>query len=274
MSDSANLSPLGKEVIYKDTYDASLLFGIDRIENRNKLIINDELTGVDIWNGYEISWLNPKGKPVIRQAVFSINCQTQNIIESKSFKLYLNSFNQNQFNDQSEVIEIMQRDLSACANGEVSVEFFNVGQINNAQDFSEFECIDELDVDINQYDVDANLLNADATSLVLNQKYVSHLLKSNCPVTGQPDWGSVFIALDGPQLDQESLLKYLISFRQHGEFHEHCVEQIFCDLNRLFNPSSLLVCAKYVRRGGLDINPVRVKNMDVELVKGIRVSRQ
>jgi len=273
MSDSANLSPLGKEVIYKDTYDASLLFGIARSENRNKLTIADPLIGKDFWNGYEISWLNPKGKPVIRQAVFSIDSQSENIIESKSFKLYLNSFNQNQFEHEQQVIDLMQKDLSACAKGEVIVEFFKVGGIQ-ANSFEDFENIDELEVEIDLYDVDASLLKADENTHVLNQKIVSHLLKSNCPVTGQPDWGSVFIQMDGVALDKESVLKYIISYRQHGEFHEHCVEQIFCDLNRLFNPTSLLVCAKYVRRGGLDINPVRVKNADVEVVKGIRVSRQ
>ena len=274
MSDSAQLSTLGKEVVYKDTYDASLLFGISRSENRDKLIITDPLNGVDVWNGYEISWLNSKGKPIIRQAIFTFDCQNENIVESKSFKLYLNSFNQSEIDDEQLVIDTIKTDLSKCANGEVSVEFFNVSEIKSAASFKNFECIDEIDIDVTQYEVDSDLLKADEHSHVLNQQIVSHLLKSNCPVTGQPDWGSVFIQMDGPQLDKASLLKYIISYRQHGEFHEHCVEQIFCDINRLFNPSSLIVCAKYVRRGGLDINPIRIKNAKVMDVKEFRVSRQ
>ena len=274
MSDSANLSPLGKEVVYKDTYDASLLFAISRNENRSKLTITDPLNGVDIWNGYEISWLNSRGKPIVRQAIFSIDCHSENIIESKSFKLYLNSFNQSKIDDEQVVIDMMKADLSKCANGDVTVEFVKVGELKSAPSFKKFECIDDIEINVETYEVDSTLLKADEHSHVLNQKIVSHLLKSNCPVTGQPDWGSVFIQMDGPQLDKESVLKYIISYRQHGEFHEHCVEQIFCDLNRLFDPSSLIVCAKYVRRGGLDINPIRIKNAKVMDVKEFRVSRQ
>lgn len=256
-------SPLGKTSAYIDNYDAALLFPIPRKDKRDELGLSEALPfhGVDIWNAYELSWLNEKGKPVVALAEFFIPASSPNLIESKSFKLYLNSFNQTRFKSIREVQNLLENDLSEAAGAAVHVTVVNLSQTAHSADIQTMDaiCIDDIDVEIETYQTDASLLRTGKVHA--SEVLCSHLLKSNCLVTGQPDWGSVFIEYSGPKIDRASLLKYLISFRQHNEFHEQCVERIFTDLKAHCHCSSLTVYARYVRRGGLDINPFRT---DVE----------
>jgi 7-cyano-7-deazaguanine reductase len=272
---SPEASPLGKASRYKDTYDPTLLFPIARQDKRLEIGIDGSLPfkGQDIWNGYELSWLNMKGKPVVAIAVFGIPAESPCLIESKSFKLYLNSFNQSRFEKVEDVVEKLTADLTSAAQARVDVSIFNVDQAMPHDVISCFkaECIDDLDVEIDKYQADKSLLSC--SDELVCEALCSHLLKSNCLVTGQPDWGSVFISYTGPKIDRESLLKYLISFRQHNEFHEQCVERIFVDLKEQCRCETLTVYARYVRRGGLDINPFR-SDVPGATVKNIRLVRQ
>ncbi|MFW0700673.1 NADPH-dependent 7-cyano-7-deazaguanine reductase QueF [Pantoea sp. R13S299] len=252
---------LGKPTAYHDRYDNSLLQSVPRSLNREPLgLFPDSLpfTGSDIWTLYELSWLNSKGLPQVAVGEVVLDAQSRNLIESKSFKLYLNSFNQTRFADWGEVRQTLERDLSACAEGEARVALFRLNEIEG-QPIGHFEgsCIDEQDIAIEDYRFNADYL-ADATgSEIVEETLVSHLLKSNCLITNQPDWGSVMIRYKGPRIDREALLRYLVSFRQHNEFHEQCVERIFNDVMRFCHPEALTVYARYTRRGGLDINPWR-----------------
>jgi 7-cyano-7-deazaguanine reductase len=268
-------SPLGKSSAYIDTYDATLLFPIPRKDKRDELGLTDDLPfhGVDIWNAYELSWLNEKGKPVVALAEFFIPADSDNLIESKSFKLYLNSFNQTRFKTLREVQNLLENDLSEAAGSPVHVTVVNLGQTAHSADIQTMEavCIDDIDVEIETYQTDAGLLSVESEKT--SETLCSHLLKSNCLVTGQPDWGSVFIDYSGPKIDRAALLKYLISFRQHNEFHEQCVERIFTDLQSQCQCESLTVYARYVRRGGLDINPFR-SNVEGAYPENRRLVRQ
>ena len=252
---------LGKPTAYHDRYDNSLLQAVPRSLNREPLgLYPDSLpfTGGDIWTLYELSWLNSKGLPQVAVGEVVLDAQSRNLIESKSFKLYLNSFNQTRFADWGEVRQTLERDLSACAEGEVRVALFRLNEVEG-QPIGHFDgyCIDEQDIAIDDYRFNADYL-ADATgSEIVEETLVSHLLKSNCLITHQPDWGSVMIRYKGPRIDREALLRYLVSFRQHNEFHEQCVERIFNDVLRFCHPEALTVYARYTRRGGLDINPWR-----------------
>lgn len=253
-------SPLGKQSAYIAEYDPSLLFPIERQAKREEIGIAGELPfeGVDIWNAYEVSWLNEKGKPVVAMAEFFIPAHSPCLIESKSFKLYLNSFNQTRLSSVGEAAGRMRQDLSAAAGIDVRVTLVPLSQLGASANIAQLpgECLDDLDVTIDTYQTDPGLLKSDPDEIV-HERLHSHLLKSNCLVTGQPDWGSVVIDYQGPRLDHEALLKYLISFRQHNEFHEQCVERIFQDVQQHCGASRLTVYARYVRRGGLDINPYR-----------------
>ena len=214
--------------------------------------------GVDLWNCYELSWLLPSGKPVVAIGEFEIPADSPSIIESKSFKLYLNSLNQSVFESREALAEVMSSDLSAAAGKPVKVRLRTLDEVA-AEGVATLpgRCVDDLDVTIEHYDhPQPGLLACDAGHMV-EESLHSHLLKSNCPVTGQPDWGSVVVEYRGAALQAESLLAYLVSFRQHADFHEQCVERIFLDLQRLLQPEKLTVYARYVRRGGLDINPYR-----------------
>ncbi len=260
MNNTVNDSPLGRHSDYKSEYDASLLFPIPRGPKWQELgLAGDNLpfAGTDTWNGVELSWLNQKGKPVIMAGAFMLPHNSPNIIESKSFKLYLNSFNQGRFASAADVQELMTKDLSACAGAPVVVQLFTVNELTT-QGLTQAPgyCIDDLDVTIDSYSLNCDFLAADSANVV-SEVVHSHLLKSNCPVTGQPDWGTLVSEYTGPCLDREGLLKYLCSFRQHQDFHEQCVERIFMDIKRLCGPEALTVYARYVRRGGLDINPWR-----------------
>lgn len=255
-------SPLGKVSAYKTEYDASLLFPIPRAPKRAEIGLPEgravPFFGVDIWNAYELSWLNPKGKPQVALASFIIPADTPNIIESKSFKLYLNSFNQTRLESPEALQQLLRKDLSDATGGAVQVRLTAEPDFARQQ-MGELDglLLDRLDIETDIYEPAPQLLRADQEETPVEETLVSHLLKSNCLVTGQPDWGSVQIRYVGAPIDQEGLLKYLISFRNHNEFHEQCVERIFMDVLRQCKPVKLAVYARYTRRGGLDINPFR-----------------
>ncbi|VXB76889.1 NADPH-dependent 7-cyano-7-deazaguanine reductase [Pseudomonas sp. 8BK] len=261
MHPAAEDSPLGKSSEYIATYTPSLLFPIPRAAKWAELGLSAETLpyqGVDFWNCFELSWLLPSGKPVVAMGEFAIPADSPNIIESKSFKLYLNSLNQSVFNSADELVAVLVQDLSVAAGKPVGVRVRSLAEVTaEGVQAAPGVCIDELDVAISNYEQpQPELLHCDAARVV-EESLHSHLLKSNCPVTGQPDWGTLVVQYRGLALDHASLLAYLVSFRQHADFHEQCVERIFLDLQRLLKPEHLTVYARYVRRGGLDINPYR-----------------
>lgn len=252
---------LGKPTEYHDSYEPSLLQAVPRSMNREPLGLYPEslpFHGCDIWTLYELSWLNAKGLPQVAIGEVNLDASSVNLIESKSFKLYLNSFNQTKFADWGEVRATLERDLSACAQGKVSVALFRLQEIEG-QPIGYFSgyCIDEQDIEVDNYQFTTDYLEKATQPEVVEEQLVSHLLKSNCLITNQPDWGSVQISYRGPRIQREALLRYLVSFRHHNEFHEQCVERIFNDILRFCQPESLSVYARYTRRGGLDINPWR-----------------
>ena len=249
---------LGKQVDYPEVYDPTQLEAVPRRINREPLGIdeNPPFTGEDLWTGYEFSWLNTKGKPVVRILECRVPATSVNLIESKSFKLYLNSFNQARFASEEEVLTLLHQDLSHTAQCPVSVTLLPLNTTELAVQTLPGHCIDELDVEIDTYQPSGHLLKIDEETST-DTTLVSHLLKSNCLITNQPDWGSVMIRYAGPHICEAALLRYIISFRNHNEFHEQCVERIFCDIQRYCKPEKLTVLARYTRRGGLDINPFR-----------------
>lgn len=276
MHPAAEHSPLGKSSEYISTYTPSLLFPIPRAAKWAELGLSAETLpykGVDFWNCFELSWLLPSGKPVVAIGEFSIPADSPNIIESKSFKLYLNSLNQTAFADTASLEATLRTDLSAAADKPVSVRIRSLAEIE-AEGVMALPgvCIDELDISVSNYEHPRpELLRCD-DSRTVEESVHSHLLKSNCPVTSQPDWGSVVVEYRGSALDHASLLEYLVSFRQHSDFHEQCVERIFLDLQRLLKPEKLTVYARYVRRGGLDINPYR--STEEVAFQNVRLARQ
>lgn len=275
-------SQLGKSSAYVDQYDASLLFPLPRLTKREEIgaAINPPFFGADLWTSFEVSWLNLRGKPQVALAHFTIPCETPNLIESKSFKLYLNSFNNTRFADASEVLASLRTDLSEAtwrgseAQGSVGVRLLQAEQFD-AQQVHELDglLLDRLDVECTRYTPAPELLRANHDEAPVSETLVSNLLKSNCLVTGQPDWGSVQISYTGAAIDQESLLRYIVSFRNHNEFHEQCVERIFMDITRQCRPLKLSVYARYTRRGGLDINPLRTSH-PMALPPNVRIARQ
>ncbi|GGQ34590.1 NADPH-dependent 7-cyano-7-deazaguanine reductase QueF [Shewanella litoralis] len=252
---------LGQATVYQAEYDASLLQGVPRKLNRDAIALSGDLPfhGTDIWTGYELSWLNAKGKPVVALLEVQLDINSANLIESKSFKLYLNSFNQTKFDSVEDVQDTLSRDLALCADGDVSVKVieprhFNLERIVDLPG----TCIDDLDIEVTEYEFNPDhLVGSTDPDKNVAETLNSNLLKSNCLITSQPDWGSVMIRYQGPKIDREKLLRYLISFRQHNEFHEQCVERIFVDLKKYCQCTKLTVYARYTRRGGLDINPYR-----------------
>ncbi len=262
-------SPLGKASSYIDQYDASLLFPLPRADKRGELGIAGDppFFGADLWTAFELSWLNPRGKPQLALAHFMVPCESPNIIESKSFKLYLNSFNNTVFADSEAVLAALRKDVSealwrgAPVQGSVGLrliapELFDREPIYELDGLS----LDRLDIECNRYTPAPELLRVTNGEAPVSEVLVSNLLKSNCLVTGQPDWGSVQISYTGDAIDQEGLLQYLVSFRNHNEFHEQCVERIFMDIWTRCKPIKLSVYARYTRRGGLDINPFRTSH--------------
>ena len=259
----ANQSPLGKSSNYSGIYTPSLLYPIQRQPIWEGLGLDPErlpFQGADVWNSYEVSWLTPSGKPAVAavEFVFPLT-STARIVESKSFKLYLNSFNQTVFSDRAEVLRTLESDLSVTAQAPVMVRLLDMTRLQQ-QGLARLpgECLDDLDVQIDTYGYSPDLVRLAQGAGQVRETLNSHLLKSNCPVTGQPDWASVMISYAGPALDRANLLRYLVSFREHADFHEQCVERIFLDLQRVLGPDcELTVYARYLRRGGLDINPWR-----------------
>jgi 7-cyano-7-deazaguanine reductase len=259
-TDPSTTSPLGKPTEYQSRYSPGLLYPIPRQLKRNELGITDgalPFVGEDLWNAYEISWLNPKGKPVVAIGTFRIPADSPNLIESKSFKLYLNSFNQSIFTDVETVSATLARDLSAAAGTPLDISIQPLANRPQAViAIPEGICLDDLDIVCDRYQPAPELLTTQAGEVV-EETLFSHLLKSNCLVTGQPDWAMVVIHYRGEPIDRAGLLRYIVSFRNHNEFHEQCVERIFTDILRHCTPEKLAVHARYTRRGGLDINPFR-----------------
>ena len=271
-------SPLGKSSAYQSQYAPELLFPIPRLQKREEIGLGAgarlPFFGVDIWNAYELSWLNMRGKPQVAIATITAPADSPNIVESKSFKLYLNSFNQTRIAGTDALVELLRQDLSAAFGAPVHVTITTPDAFGSLQ-MGELDgtLLDRLDVEIDQYVPSPELLSASHEEAPVEETLVSHLLKSNCLVTGQPDWGTVQIRYVGPQIDQEGLLRYLIGFREHNEFHEQCVERIFMDVLRQCKPTKLAVYARYTRRGGLDINPWRA-NFSTGKPGNLRTARQ
>lgn len=258
-------SPLGRPTAYRADYAPELLFPISRQSKREELGVSAEalpFTGWDLWNAYELSWLDPRGKPVVAMGTFRVPATSPNIVESKSLKLYLNSFNQTAFDALGAVAEIITRDLSAAAGAPVDVHLQALGEVDRLIGAPAGFLLDGLEVDIHHYQPTPGLLRASGP--VVEEILYSRLLKSNCLVTGQPDWATVAIRYRGPAMDRAALLAYIVSFREHNEFHEQCVERIFCDLMARCQPAELAVWARYTRRGGVDINPFRATRADWE----------
>ena len=270
-------SPLGKPTAYRDTYDPTLLFPIPREEKRAALGITGKLPffGMDVWNAYEVSWLNMRGKPQVAIATLMVPADTPNIVESKSMKLYFNSLNQSKIAGPDALQELLRADLSAAFGANVQVRLVQAADFGKLQ-MGELDglLLDRLDIEVDRYEPDAMLLKVNADEAPVEETLVSHLLKSNCPVTNQPDWASVQIRYAGNPIDQEGLLKYLIGFRQHQGFHEHCVEIIFMDILRQCAPAKLMVSARYSRRGGIDINPWRANFPLAKMPSNDRNARQ
>ena len=262
-------SQLGKSSSYVDQYDAALLFPIARRSKRDEIGLTGTLPffGADLWTAYELSWLNPRGKPQLALARITVPAESTHIVESKSVKLYLNSFNNSVFADAAAVQTRLREDLSAAV-WQAGTVMSSVGvQLVLPQDFDKEPVheldglnLDRLDLECAHYQPAPELLTAQLNEAPVTETLTSQLLKSNCLVTGQPDWGSVRISYTGPQIDQAGLLQYIVSFRNHNEFHEQCVERIFMDIWRRCKPSKLEVYARYTRRGGVDINPWRTSH--------------
>jgi 7-cyano-7-deazaguanine reductase len=285
-------SQLGKSSAYVDKYDASLLFPIPRVDKRREIGIAGapSFFGADLWTAFELSWLNLRGKPQVAIAHITVPCDSINIVESKSFKLYLNSFNNTQFDDAAAVAACMKADLNAALwqragavlgdtqkspiQSSVGVkillpEMFDREPVHELDGLN----LDRLDIECNRFTPAPDLLTAAFDEAPVSEVFASNLLKSNCLVTGQPDWASVRISYEGPQIDQGGLLQYIISFRNHNEFHEQCVERIFMDIWTRCKPIKLSVYARYTRRGGLDINPFRTSYPQA-VPANIRTARQ
>ena len=275
-------SQLGKASAYADQYDASLLFPIPRADKRAEIGIdgNAPFFGADLWTAFELSWLNLRGKPQVAIAHITVPCETPHIVESKSFKLYLNSFNNTRFASEAEVRARIRADVSEAVwrgaehPGTVGVTLL-LPEAFDREPIHELDglLLDRLDVECTRYQPAPELLAAHHDEAPVTETLVSHLLKSNCLVTGQPDWGSVQITYSGAQIDQAGLLQYLVSFRNHNEFHEQCVERIFMDIWTRCRPIKLAVYARYTRRGGLDINPLRTSHPQ-QRPRNVRTARQ
>lgn len=269
-------SPLGRTTEYVSVYSPELLYPIPRRQSREGLGLHSgELPffGADIWTGYELSWLDEGGKPQVMLAQFQVPCDSEFIIESKSFKLYLNSFNQTRFSATDQVRERLLTDLSSVAGAPVEVTLTPLAQLQNTSVGQPGgECLDALPLSVTHYHPEPGLLKVDDSKEVEETLY-SDLLKSNCPVTGQPDWASVQIHYRGRAIDRTALLAYIISFREHQDFHENCVERMFVDLMARCQPQYLSVFARYTRRGGLDINQFRSSDPDAQ-PEPLRLVRQ
>ena len=270
-------SPLGKTTGYLNSYDPGLLFPMARSEKRAELGISGSLPffGMDIWNAYEVSWLNLRGKPQVAIATLQVPADSPNIVESKSLKLYLNSLNQTRVGSTEALADLLRADISAAVGAGIQL------RLTGPEEFGKLTMgeldgllLDRLDIEVDSFRPDPLLLSTDREQPAVEEKLVSHLLKSNCLVTNQPDWASVQIHYVGPAINQEGLLRYLIGFREHQEFHEQCVERIFMDVLRQCAPTKLMVLARYTRRGGIDINPWRSNFSLSKMPSNARNARQ
>ncbi len=270
-------SPLGKATGYSSQYDPGLLFPIARADKRAELGITGSLPffGMDVWNAYEVSWLNLRGKPQVAIATLQVPADSPNIVESKSLKLYLNSLNQTRLASIDALAELLRTDVSAAIGAGIQVRLTGSDQFGKLS-MGELDglLLDRLDIEMDTYQPDPSLLTAEREQVAVEETLVSHLLKSNCLVTNQPDWASVQIQYAGPAINQEGLLRYLIGFREHQEFHEQCVERIFMDILRQCAPTKLMVLARYTRRGGIDINPWRSNFSLSKMPSNARNARQ
>jgi len=253
-------SQLGKRTSYDQSYNPELLYQVSRKGKRDEIGVDQNnlpFTGFDCWNHYEVSWLNAKGKPIVGIAEIYYDCDSLYIVESKSLKLYFNSLNNTKFESVDEVVQVIQNDLEKVIDKEVQVIINDLNLLRNIEIKPTFDgqCIDTLDVACDTYLVQPSYLSTNET--IIEETLYSELLKSNCLITSQPDWGSVQIAYKGKAINREGLLKYIVSFRNHNEFHEQCIERIFMDILQHCKPESLTVYGRYTRRGGLDINPYR-----------------
>lgn len=249
-------NPLGKSVIYKEIYTPSLLCPLTRAQSREAIGIKTlPFHGVDIWNCYEVSWLNAKGKPDVAVLEIQVPCGSEFMIESKSLKLYLNSFNGTRFNSRAEVTQTIESDLGVATRSAVLVKLTAVPKVASFQEARSI-LLDELDIEVDTFDVKPELLSR-ADGARTSESLYTNLFKTNCPVTGQPDWATLYINYQGDPIDHSALLRYLISFRNHQGYHEASVEQIFMDIKQHLSPDQLTVYARYTRRGGIDINPFR-----------------
>jgi len=273
-------SPLGKPVSYDGEYDPSLLFPIPRKTMREDLGIGNAGTtlpffGIDIWNAYEVSWLNLRGKPQVAIVAVTVPADSPNIIESKSFKLYMNAISQTKLAGIDALRELLHADLSVGFGASVQVALTPQEAFSTLRmEVLEGLLLDRLDIDTEEYSPNPSLLKTIREDSPVEEKLVSHLLRTNCPVTGQPDWASVQIHYIGDPINQEGLLKYLISFRNHSGFHEQCIERIFMDILQQCKPQKLAVYGRYTRRGGLDINPWRSNFTTGHRPSNIRNARQ
>ena len=279
---SPETSLLGKVATYDDRYDAALLYPLPRAAQRALIGVAERpvFLGADLWTAYELSWLNTRGKPQVALGRFVVPCESTHLVESKSLKLYLNSFNNTVFADIDAVRQTLQKDLSEAVwrggvvKSSVGVQLLSPEQYAKEK-IAEMDglSLDRLDLDCSHYQPAPELLCAASNEAPVTETLYSNLLKSNCLVTGQPDWGSVSISYSGPQIDQAGLLQYIVSFRNHNEFHEHCVERMFMDIWTRCQPTKLTVYARYTRRGGVDINPWRSSHAQ-GLPLQVRTARQ
>jgi 7-cyano-7-deazaguanine reductase len=267
-------SPLGHSTTWSDAYDPRLLFPVDRSPQRAELGFGDALPfrGVDVWNAYEVSWLDARGKPDVAIATFAVPAESPCIVESKSVKLYLTALNLTRFATRDEVAGTIGRDLSAATGAAVGVTLTTPeGFASLAHAEPAGESLDALPLACNDTAPVPDALIASGARVT--EALFTRLFRSVCPVTGQPDYASVEIRYRGARVDRAGLLRYLVSFRRHAGFHEHCVERLFADIWRRCAPESLSINARFTRRGGIDINPWRTSGTEAAPVNA-RTARQ
>ncbi len=266
--------PLGRASHNPVTYTPSLLRSIARAESRQQAGIGASLPfrGEDAWNCYEFSWLNARGRPEVAVIKIQVPCSSSHIVESKSLKLYLNSYAQTTFGNRSELVSTLDSDLALAFRSPVIVALLDVDRNVDRIGDLPGHCLDDLDVAIDAYHRDPDLIDCVADEVTVRETHYTHLFRSVCPVTGQPDWASIMVQYVGRRIEAESLLRYLVSYRNHAAFHESTIELIFMDLMRCASPDHLTIYGRFQRRGGIDINPFR--STDESIAPSIRMVRQ
>lgn len=284
MSTELKTGPLGESSQYAEGYSPKRLFPMPRAEGRSAVGLRGALDwyGQDVWTGYEFSWLNERGKPEVAVMRLTVAAESSHIVESKSMKLYLNGYAQTRFDSTSKVRDRLAEDLSHAFGGAVAVELVALAEPSLGVSELAGYCLDELDVEITDYQRNPDLLVLAATQgaketketkeTPVTQVLTTHLFRSLCPVTAQPDWASVIVSYSGAAIDQAGLLKYLVSYRQHQAFHETTVERIYADIWERCQPERLSVSGRFLRRGGLDISPTR--SSESQPMDMSRLSRQ